>query len=376
MAKIAVVHPDFAVKGGAESVSLNVLEALQDDHDVTLFTTATPDFEELNQYYNTEIKQLTVSVPTTNRLLNTVTEDKIGLFKYAVLNRCVQDAVESFDLVIGTYNEFGTANQFLLYIHHPLYAEPEYALDARTQSTARSLYKQLCQRVASVTPKQLQSGRILTNSDWIGELVADEYDVQPTTVYPPVNAEAFATPPLSDQEPGFVSIGRFAPDKKILRNIEIVVRLRELGHAVHLHLIGPDHMSEYQQKVEEVASKYDYIHIENELSHDELTQMVSSHRYGLHGKPNEHFGMVVAEMVAGNTLPFIPDSGGQPEIVNRRSELLYTSVSDAVEKIDAVLSDPELEQKLRDSLPPIGDRFGRTRFREEVQEIVSQEVTK
>ena len=375
MAKIAVVHPDFSVKGGAESVSLNVLEALQDDHDITLFTTATPDFEELNEYYNTDIKQLTVSVPSTNRLLNTITPDKIGLFKYAVLSRCIQDSLESFDLVIGTYNELGTANQFLLYIHHPLYAEPEYALDARTQNTVRSLYKQLCQRVTGVTANQLQSGTILTNSNWIGELVADEYNVQPTTVYPPVDAEAFTAPPLSEQEPGFVSIGRFAPDKQILSNIEIVVRLHERGHNVHLHLIGPAHMSTYQQKVEEIAGKYDYIHIENELSHDDLTQMVSSHQYGLHGKPNEHFGMVVAEMVAGNTLPFIPDSGGQPEIVNRQSELLYSSVSDAVEKIDAVLSDPEFEQELRDSLPSIVDRFGRTRFREEVKDIVNQKMT-
>ncbi|WP_222915013.1 hypothetical protein [Natrinema sp. SYSU A 869] len=56
MAEIGVVHMDLMSKGGGEAVNMNVLEALQDDHDVTLLTLTDPDLDELNAYFNTDQK--------------------------------------------------------------------------------------------------------------------------------------------------------------------------------------------------------------------------------------------------------------------------------------------------------------------------------
>ncbi|WP_458189882.1 glycosyltransferase family 4 protein [Haladaptatus sp. NG-WS-4] len=374
MTTIAVIHPDFSVKGGAEAVCMNVLEALQERYDVTLFTTQTPDFEELNPYYNADVGDITVRVPTWNTLLNETIGHRLGLLKYAILNRAIRDSLHSFDLVVGTFNELGTDLNPILYFHHPIYSQPKVALDARNQTGSRDFYKELCRLVAGVSTERIQDSMALANSDWMAELVEEEYNIRPKTIYPPVDTEEFNPVPHDEQENGFVSIGRFAPDKNILRNIEIITRLHKRGHDVHLHLIGPPHVSDYQQQIEARAEKHDFIHIENEVSRKELVQLVNTHRYGLHGKNNEHFGMVVAEMVAGDALPFVPNSGGQREIVNNQSTLLYDTVSEAVENIDTVLSNPDLERELRTNLPSITERFGRNRFRTEIRAVVEEKL--
>ncbi|WP_435156882.1 glycosyltransferase family 4 protein [Haladaptatus sp. DFWS20] len=374
MTTIAVIHPDFSVKGGAEAVCMNVLEALQDQYDVTLFTTQTPDFEKLNPYYNADVGNITVRVPTSSTILNEAIGSRLGLLKYALLNRAIRESLHAFDLVIGTFNELGTDGNPILYFHHPVYSQPKVALDARDQSGSRDVYTEFCRYIAGASTERIRNSMALANSDWMANLVEEEYNIRPKTVYPPVDTEEFDPAPHDEKENGFVSIGRFAPDKNILRNIEIIARLHERGHDVHLHLIGPPHMSDYQQQIEARAEKHDFVHIENEVSREELVQLVNTHRYGLHGKNNEHFGMVVAEMVAGEALPFVPNSGGQREIVNNQSTLLYDSVSEAVENIDTVLSNPEFERKLRTNLPSITEQFGRDRFRTEIRTVVGGEL--
>ncbi|WP_458206776.1 glycosyltransferase family 4 protein [Haladaptatus sp. NG-SE-30] len=374
MARITVVHPDFSVKGGAEAVSMNVLEALQTEHDITLFTTARPDFDALNAYYNTEVGDVSVVVPTANVVAQRLLGSGLGLLKYALLNRAIRSKTESFDLVVGTYNELAVDSPCVMYVHHPVYRQPAESLDAREQTSGRRAYKRVCAAVAGVTDDHLRKSAVFANSRWMADLVDRVYDTDAQPLYPPVDTEEFNPVPHDEQENGFVSIGRFAPDKNILRNIEIITRLHKRGHDVHLHLIGPPHMSDYQQQIEARAEKHDFIHIENEVSRKELVQLVNTHRYGLHGKNNEHFGMVVAEMVAGDALPFVPNSGGQREIVNNQSTLLYDTVSEAVENIDTVLSNPDLERELRTNLPSITERFSRNRFRTEIRAVVEEKL--
>ncbi|WP_227352862.1 glycosyltransferase family 4 protein [Haladaptatus salinisoli] len=374
MARIAVVHPDFSVKGGAEAVSMNVLEALQADHDVTLFTTVRPDFDALNRYYNTEVGGVSVAVPAVNSLARRLVGSRFGLVQYAILNRAIRSKTDAFDLVVGTYNELAAGDSALLYVHHPLYRQPEESLDAREQTSARRAYERLCSAVAGVTDEHLRRSTVFANSGWMAKLVNRVYDADARPLYPPVDTTEFDPLPPDEQELGFVAIGRFAPDKNTLRNIEIIERVRERGHDVHLHLVGPSHLSDYHERVRRTAAEYDFVHVEEELPREELTKLVDAHRYGLHGKENEHFGMVVAEMLAGGAIPFVPNSGGQREIVDERPELLYDSVEGAVERIDAVLSDSALEAELRGDLARASERFGRARFRERIRETVRESV--
>jgi glycosyltransferase involved in cell wall biosynthesis len=84
----------------------------------------------------------------------------------------------------------------------------------------------------------------------------------------------------------------------------------------------------------------------------------------------EHFGIAVAEMVRAGCVVFVPDGGGQVEIVGQEDRLRYTSAADAVAKILQVMRDPDAQAALRGRLAARKDLFGAERFVRRVQEIV------
>lgn len=77
--------------------------------------------------------------------------------------------------------------------------------------------------------------------------------------------------------------------------------------------------------------------------------------------------MAVAELAAGGTIPFVPANGGQHAIVRDEERLLYDSQESAVEKIDTVLSNLDLQPQLRWEREEIRRRFSCERFHEEIR---------
>ncbi|MDS0474560.1 glycosyltransferase [Natrinema sp. 1APR25-10V2] len=152
----------------------------------------------------------------------------------------------------------------------------------------------------------------------MANVVQDVYDVHPEVVHPPVDTEGFDPRPWDEREDGFVTVGRLARYKNVAETIRIVDGVRERGHDVHHHVVGPSYDPEYRRELEAMADARDYVTLEGELPREELVDLLCTHRYGLHGKRNEHFGMAVAKFVAAGAIPVIPDNGGQRDIVDRR----------------------------------------------------------
>ena len=140
--------------------------------------------------------------------------------------------------------------------------------------------------------------------------------------------------PWNEREEGFVTLGRVERSKRIAELIRIVDGVREHGYDVHFHVVGPTVDGEYRAELDDMVADRPYVTLEGELPREELVELVCTHRYGLHGKQFEHFGMAVAELAVGGAIPFVPVSGGQRAVVRKREELLYESVDDAVETID------------------------------------------
>ncbi|WP_248904018.1 glycosyltransferase family 4 protein [Halocatena marina] len=375
MARIALIHPQYLVTGGAEAVSLNAIEALQDEHSLTLFTNHEPQFDSLNDYYDTAVDPNRVSVRTPPIASHYVDRfgAQNGLLLYALLNRYVRRYLDAFDLVVGTYNELACEIPSVLYLHHPLYDVSNQHLDPRSNQGARYYYKRLSRSIAGVSNATMNhpSTTLLTNSDWMAENIKDVYGTRPRTVYPPIETSAFAPPPIEEQSRGFVSAGRVSKDKQLLRSIEILQRVRNRGHDITLHIAGPLPNTEYADRVRVAASRHAFVTIEGRLSRDELVSVIERNRYAIHGKDYEHFGIVVGEFIAGGALPFVPNTGGQCEILDQNDALLYESTDDAVETIDHVLSSPEFELSLREELPSVDEEYGQSRFRREICDVVS-----
>jgi glycosyltransferase involved in cell wall biosynthesis len=374
MSEIAVVHPNLQMKGGAEDVCLQVIEALQTDYDITLFTLIPPNMDALNQYFNAKVQELPICTPPHPIIkFSQWAGNRAVKLQSGLLSRLIRRNCYRFDLIISTKNELAFDTVSVEYIHHPQYSVDDPGLSGG--SLARQAYDILCRQLAAVNSINLQSSVLLANSNWTAKAFDDAYGIRPKTVYPPVHTARFTPTSWENRENGFLTIGRVGPSKRILENIEVISRLRERGHDVHLHIVGPTTDGEYCEQVKRRSTELEYIHFEGAVDYEIMTDLITEHKYGLHGRPYEHFGIVVAELAAGGAIPFVPDSGGQREILQRNSALLYDSVDDAVEKIDAVLSNPALAADLREDLSSSADRFGRERFKETIREIVTKTLS-
>ena len=376
MAEIAVVHMDLMAKGGGEAVCMNVLEALQEQYDITLLTLTEPDFETLNDYFNTNVHDIAVELAgTAGPLLHRKYGIQYYILQNALLSRYARRQADRFDLLISSINELGLPGKSLEYVHFPF----DWTVNLDSQLRERifhptvqenGVYERLCTSVAGISNDTVADSNLLANSEWTATAVEKAYGERPDVLYPPVDVSEFVDRPWERRERGFVTVGRVERSKRIDTLIEILDGVRKEGHDTHLHVLGPIIDDEYGREVANMATSRDYVTLEGEVSRETLVERICSHRYGIHGKRYEHFGMAVAELVAGGTITFFPDSGGQSEIVNERSELTYTSVSEAVENISRVLSTPALQSSLRTRAETIRQQYGRERFQARITSLV------
>jgi glycosyltransferase involved in cell wall biosynthesis len=375
MSDIGVVHMDLWSKGGGESVCMNTLEALQADHDVTLLTLTDLDFDELNDYFGTDVRDVTVRragrvAPWLHRRYGV----EYYVLQNALLGRYARRHADEFDLLVSSINELGLEADSVQYVHFPF--DWSVSLDNRDEVfhpslDGDSLYERLCTAVAGVDPADVRTNALLANSAWTADVVEDAYGVRPRVLHPPVNAAEFEPRPWREREQGFVTVGRVERSKRVIELIQVVDGVRDRGHDVHLHVVGPTIDEAYRAELDEMAADRPHVSLEGELPRDELVELVCTHRYGIHGKRFEHFGMAVAELAAGGAIPFVPASGGQRAVVRGRDALCYESVEDAVAKIDRVLDDPALQRELRIDPGEMRRRFGRDRFKAEMRRVVA-----
>ncbi|WP_408957601.1 glycosyltransferase family 4 protein [Natrinema sp. 74] len=376
MADIGVVHMDLTSKGGGEAVSMNVLEALEDDHDVTLLTLTEPDFDALNAYFNTAVDSVTVR--QAGRLAPAI-NDRYGLKYYvlqnALLGRYARRCADEFDLLVSTINELGLGPNAVQYVHFPFdwsvnLENREHIFHPTVEED--SLYERVATRLGGIDVESLTGNVLFANSEWTADAVEEAYGVRPRILHPPVDTSEFEPRPWDDREDGIVTIGRIERSKRICELIEITDGVRERGRDIHLHVVGPTVDEEYRREVKAMAADRDYVFLEGEVPRSRLVELACSHRYGIHGKQYEHFGMAVAELVAAGAVTFVPETGGQHAVVRDRPELLYGSLEEAIESISRVMDEPALQRDLRMSTTEIRRRFGRRRFKQQFRSIVDE----
>ena len=374
MSEIAVVHMDLMAKGGGEAVCMNVLEALEERHDVTLLTLTDPDLAELNDYFNTSVSSVTVRQAG---YVAPAMQERYGLQYYvlqnALLGRYARRHADEFDLLVSTINELGLETDSVQYIHFPF--DWTVSLDNREHIfhptvEEDSLYERFATWVAGVDREDVRRNTLFANSGWTADVVEDAYGTRPEVMYPPVDTAEFEDRDWDDREDGFVTVGRIERSKRIKEMIRVVDGVRDRGHDVHFHVVGPTVDDEYHREVEAMALTRDYVELEGEIPRADLVERICTHKYGIHGKEYEHFGMAVAELAAGGTVPFVPSEGGQHAIVDDEDQLMYDSVDDAVAKVTSVMDDPERQRELRKGPAEIRRRFGRERFKDEFRAAI------
>ena len=351
MGKIAVIHRWFSV-GGGESVCFHILEALQEEHTIHIYGLNEPDFQTLNEAFGTEVDEskITVHVPgfsgvdfeSLYKKVDDVTGGRVGsqgALQLAILKAGFGGEWNRYDLRITTHGELPLSSPTIQYIHHPFLNRWRGDGHFQIENNRGRLMNRALTKYIGADPESITKTTLLTNSEWSARQLESIYGVKPQVIYPPIRTEEFDPIPWKERENGFVTVGRIAPDKHTLRACEIIQEIRQRGYKIHLHIVGPDSDDKsYVNAVRDFAKKNEWVTLEGVVGRERLVHLIEFHRWGLHTKPYEHFGIVVAEYVAGGMVPFVPATGGQVEIVSNREMQTYDSRQDAINKISEAIS--------------------------------------
>ncbi|MBE3126527.1 MAG: glycosyltransferase family 4 protein [Acidobacteria bacterium] len=374
--RVAVVHPQLVAGGGSEACAMWTLQALQDESRLTLVTLGRPDLESMNRKYGTTIDESKIE----GRFLRLPpgTRKRFDALRGFRLARYCRRHARDFDVMISAYNvmDFGVAGIQMIAdfsFDDALRRELHSANGAAgggfyKASLGRSLYLGLARALAGSRGDGWKRNLTVANSEWTRDLLRERFGVASDVVYPPV-AGGFPAVPWNEREDGFVFIGRLVPEKGVRRVIEILGDVRK-KKPVHLHIIGRRERTAYAREVEELCRRNrDWIHLEGEKYGPEKAEFLARHKYGISGCRNEAFGIAVAEMVKAGSLVWVPDGGGQKEIVAHPG-LIYSGRGHAAALILAALGAPAAEAALRYHLEARADLFSSGRFVEEMRGIV------
>lgn len=372
--------------GGGNTVSLWILEAIKRDYEVTVLTWEQVDFEVINEFYGTSFKTSDfniITAPNWIRLLLKWVPDPWQWQRFCILMRICKRIQQRFDILLSAHDETDFGRAGIQYVHYP-FQQQNWALEQEWRNADGWLDKAIKTVTIGLRPWRIISGfsfermmknKTLVNSDWTGRQYLQSYAAGAAeTVYPPVVGD-FPVIPWQQKEDGFVCIGRFATDKRIEQLIAVIEQVRRRYPGIKLHVVGTyspweDGEACYRSVMQLARQHAGWLQIHENLSREELLALVARQRYGIHGKLDEHFGLAIAEMVMAGCIPFVPNGGGQVEIVGRHERLVYGDDVEAIDKIGAVLADTVLQRELHDFLARQKQGFTLTRFRQRVLDVL------
>lgn len=364
--------------GGGNGVAAWMLQALVDRHDVTILTWRPIDVRPINRFFGTSLSQSqfkTLTVPPRWQTVPNGMPVPASLLKSSVIMRYTRRVADNYDVILGVHNETDFGRRGIQYVHYPTYLRPRPDVDLRWYHRSRLLlhgYYYVADRVAGFSMDRMKANVTLANSNWTASHIKRLLGIQARTLYPPV-ADPAPAPPWSSRARGFVSIGRISPEKEYERSMRILARVRKTHPNITLTIVGTTdrHGKRYYDHLRALAASLgSWIHFRHDLTRDEIRALMAANRYGIHGMREEHFGMAAAEMVRAGTIVWVPDGGGQVEIVGGEPSLRFSSEDEAVDSISRTLSDPAEEDRLREVLAVRAKLFSIQRFVDDTRDIV------
>jgi len=383
--RVLIVTPNGNPPGGGGTVTAWMLQGLCAEHDVTVLSASPLRFDAINRYYGTTLSSAdvgsVVAPPPGDRFLP---KHRLSFWKYCRLLQVSRRIVADYDVPIGTFSEADFGRRGIQYIHYPLLRDPRFNASFKEplptahlrwyhrSYTVMGAYFRLSSIGSGLSKSRVRDNMTLANSEWTGAKFKEVYGVDPITLYPPVPTD-FPAVPWQDREHGFVCLVRFFHDKRIEAIIAILAAVRERGHNVHLRIIGSTGDRRYERSIRRLQQRHGaWVSVEVDLTRTQVADRLAHHRFGLHAKHQEHFGIAVAEMVRAGCIPFVSHDGGTEEIVGYHPSLIYRTDDEAVETICAVLRDKDLVQPLRQHLNGARERFSTKAFMDGMRRHVAE----
>ena len=356
--------------GGKQTTALGITDSLKENHQVTLLHLDKKlNLDELNEIYGTSLTMHNLELFYFKEpfffFLPLI--KNLWLLKQSFMWRKLESLTSDFDVLISTQGEIDLGKPLIQYINFP---SPSLFLQEKNLRPLKKFYYKLCNFVFKRSLDSMRNNLTLANSSYTAKIIESVYGMKPRVVYLPV------APILTDEiawekrEDGFVLISRIHPEKNIHKVIEIIEEIKKQKPKTHLHIIGSLQDKKYGERILDIVKKnQDWIFYEGAMTRDAYLELISKHKYGIHGMPNEHFGIAIAEMISIGLIVFVPANGGQVEIVGD-SRLTYDSKLEAIEKILRVINNDSLQSEILKKLEENSKKFTAEAFKQRVNQAV------
>lgn len=368
--------------GGGNCVLAWSLMALREQWSVTFFCANLPDFNKINKHFGTDLRVEDFSIrrlPFPLNRINQLDPDPFSVQQLAWLMRFCQSESQKFDAVMCCDDEFDFGRRGIQYTHYPhMQRHMDAFLSVEGLSSGQRWRKFLRGKlrpwllISGISLERIKNNLMVTNSKWTADVLRETYGVESVVVYPPVRWDG-PERTAGERKNSFVALGRLSPAKRYLEIIDIIEQVRARGFDIELEIIGDEDAIAGDDYVQEIRKRMaragNWVRLHKSVSRQRLEDLVSQCRFGIHGKIDEHFGIAPAELMRGGCVVFVPNSGGQVEIVGENPELRYDSDHDAVEKICRVLSDQQTQTRLRLALIERSALFSESHFMEQMQHV-------
>lgn len=373
--RVALVHAFLKMGGGPEAITMATIEALRDSYEISLITySPRVDLDAFNAFYGTTVGERDFAI----RRVPPPLFMRTGALRGSRISRCARKWAREYHLVFSVYNGMDFGTKGLQYFHDPSFnADLVRKLNPDTTKARwlyrdglpRRIYLGLASRLSRSTPEGIRRNWTIASSRWTAELVKRHLGIDAVTIYPPVPDRPKQLP-WAEREDGFVTVGRLSPDKNIEGIVAILRDCRAKHPGLHLHVIGRNWDPAYTRGLEDaLRGDRSWIFFEKDLSFADKDALIGRHKYGIHGKTYEPFGISIAELVKAGCIAWVPNGGGQVEIVGHPA-LIYENGARAAASIDEVLSSPSRQEDLRRSLAERGRNFSTSRFASEIRDLV------
>jgi len=379
MKRVLLVHLSFQPPGGGNGLAAWALQALVPEHRVTVLSWQRLDVEPINRFFGTDLRRGdfdAIEVPRHWRTLTELLPVPAALIKLSLLMRYTRLVGDEFDVIFGFHNESDYGRRSIQYVNYPTYLRPRPDVDLRWYHPSQAglnLYYALADRIAGFARDRMKANLTLVNSNWTGEQLSRSLGITTRTLYPPVIDPAPGSP-WAERRNGFLAVGRISPEKDYERVIRILARVRERVPDLTLTIIGTvdRHTQRYFRLLKSLCESLgSWIQFRDNLSRDEVRAMMATHRYGIHGMREEHFGMAPAELARAGVIVWVPRGGGQMEIVGNEPALMYATEDDAIQKMSSILANVDEQQRLRDHLAVVAEQFSTAHFVRQVRNVVN-----
>lgn len=351
-----------------------MIDALRHDFDVTVYTRGGFDLAELNLLAGTELspKQIQVS------FADCANAWPLGALAHGAYLHSLHAAGAKYDLRVTASGVAHWGRPAMHFISSALWND---ALADKFDAPNARRRRNLAQAAASLCSTAISGERFrvllddcfIANSHWTAQQSAP-FCPRPIEVVYPATPTPTRGMDWDEREAGVLVLGRVSPEKCIENCIEIVERLRAIGHQLRLNIIGPSGDSAYGAKIDSLClERADWIERAPSVMGDDKQRLLGRFRYGLSACEVEAFGIATAEMNAAGLIVLAPESGAQKEILSDPLQL-YCSIDEAVARFSRILDDDLVQSQLHDQAISRRNRFAPELFISSVRELADRFV--